>query len=69
VRRAQELLETTDEPVERIARLAGFGTPANLRHHFQRLVEVAPQTYRHVFRYRARATVLSGGVDTQLRNW
>ncbi|EXG79750.1 helix-turn-helix domain-containing protein [Cryptosporangium arvum] len=54
VRRAQELLETTDEPVERIARLAGFGTPANLRHHFQRLVEVSPQTYRHVFRYRAR---------------
>ncbi|GAA3391152.1 helix-turn-helix domain-containing protein [Cryptosporangium minutisporangium] len=54
VRRAQELLETTDEPVERIARLAGFGTPANFRHHFQRLVEVSPQTYRHVFRYRAR---------------
>ena len=54
VRRAQEMLETTDEPVERIARLAGFGTPANLRHHFQRLVEVSPQTYRHVFRYRAR---------------
>jgi transcriptional regulator GlxA family with amidase domain len=56
VRRAQELLEATDEPVERIARLAGFGSPANLRHHFQRLVEVSPQTYRHVFRYRARAT-------------
>ncbi|SHM90007.1 helix-turn-helix domain-containing protein [Cryptosporangium aurantiacum] len=56
VRRAQELLETTDEPIERIARLAGFGTPANLRHHFQRLVEVSPQTYRHVFRYRARTT-------------
>jgi len=54
VRRAQEMLETTDEPIERIARLAGFGTPANLRHHFQRLVEVSPQTYRHVFRYRAR---------------
>ncbi|MFI5958697.1 GlxA family transcriptional regulator [Cryptosporangium sp. NPDC051539] len=59
VRRAQELLEATDEPVERIARLAGFGTPANLRHHFQRLVEVSPQTYRHVFRYRARATVVT----------
>jgi transcriptional regulator GlxA family with amidase domain len=54
VRRAQELLETTDEPVERIARIAGFGTPANLRHQFKRLVEVSPQTYRHVFRYRSR---------------
>lgn len=62
VRRAQELLEATDEPVERIARLAGFGTPANLRHHFQRLVEVSPQAYRHVFRYRARA--LRAGVTS-----
>ncbi|TQS45665.1 helix-turn-helix domain-containing protein [Cryptosporangium phraense] len=56
VRRAQELLESTDEPVERIARLAGFGTPANFRHHFQRLVEVSPQTYRHVFRHRRYGT-------------
>jgi transcriptional regulator GlxA family with amidase domain len=49
VRLAQELLETTDEPVERIARRAGFGTAANLRQHFGRVTSVSPQTYRHVF--------------------
>jgi transcriptional regulator GlxA family with amidase domain len=52
VRLAQELLETTDEPIERIARRAGFGTSANLRQHFGRLTSVSPQTYRHVFRHR-----------------
>jgi AraC family transcriptional regulator, transcriptional activator FtrA len=50
VRRAQHLLESTDEPVERIAGLAGFGTAANLRQHFTRLVGVAPMTYRRTFR-------------------
>jgi transcriptional regulator GlxA family with amidase domain len=49
VRLAQELLETTDEPVERIARRSGFGTAANLRQHFGRVTSVSPQTYRHVF--------------------
>lgn len=55
VRLAQELLETTDEPVETVAHRTGFGTAANLRHHFRRVTSVAPQTYRHVFRLRARA--------------
>ncbi|MGW4462025.1 helix-turn-helix domain-containing protein [Micromonospora sp. NPDC004704] len=50
VRVAQELLETTDEPVERIARVAGFGNPVSLRRHFRRVTSVSPQTYRHVFR-------------------
>lgn len=50
VRRAQHLLESTDEPVERIAGLAGFGTAANLRQHFTRLVGVAPMHYRRTFR-------------------
>ena len=53
VRLAQELLETTDEPVEDIARRCGFGTAASMRYHFGRIAGVAPQTYRHVFRYRA----------------
>lgn len=55
VRLAQELLETTDEPIEDIARHTGFGTAANLRHHFGRVTSVSPQTYRHVFRHRAQA--------------
>jgi len=50
VRRAQNLLEATDEPVERIASLAGFGTAANLRQHFTRAVGVAPMAYRRTFR-------------------
>jgi transcriptional regulator GlxA family with amidase domain len=50
VRRARHLLEATDEPVERIAALAGFGTAANLRQHFTRAVGVAPMAYRRTFR-------------------
>jgi transcriptional regulator GlxA family with amidase domain len=55
VRVAQELLETSDEPVERIAARVGFGTAANLRQHFHRVTSVSPQTYRQVFRRRAGA--------------
>jgi len=52
VRVAQQLLETTDEPVERIARRTGFGTAANLRQHFGRATSVSPQAYRQLFRSR-----------------
>ncbi len=55
IRLAQELLETSDEPVEEIARRTGFGAAVNLRYHFGRITGVSPQTYRHVFRYRAAA--------------
>ncbi len=55
VRRAQHLLESSDEPVERVASLAGFGTAANLRQHFTRTVGVAPLHYRRTFRGAARA--------------
>lgn len=50
VRRARHLLESTGEPVERVAELAGFGTAANLRQHFTRAVGVAPAGYRRTFR-------------------
>jgi len=49
VRRAQHLLESSDQPVERIASLAGFGTAANLRQHFTRVVGVPPMHYRRTF--------------------
>jgi AraC family transcriptional regulator, transcriptional activator FtrA len=55
VRRAQHLLEATDEPVERIAELAGFGSPANLRQHFSRATGVSPLSYRRTFRHRRAA--------------
>jgi transcriptional regulator GlxA family with amidase domain len=53
--RARALLESTDEPVSRIAELCGLGTEANLRHHFTRLVGVTPTEYRRTFRRQADA--------------
>jgi transcriptional regulator GlxA family with amidase domain len=49
VLRAEELLETTDHPVERIAAEVGFGNAATLRHHFSRARTVSPQQYRRTF--------------------
>jgi AraC family transcriptional regulator, transcriptional activator FtrA len=50
VRRAQELLETTDESVEAIALATGMGTSTTLRRQFKRIVGVPPDTYRRSFR-------------------
>jgi transcriptional regulator GlxA family with amidase domain len=50
IRRAKHLLESSNEPVERIASLAGFGSAPNLRQHFTRVVGVAPMNYRRTFR-------------------
>ncbi len=47
---AQRLLETTDEPIELVARRSGFGTAAGLRQHFLRTVSASPQAYRRTFR-------------------
>jgi AraC family transcriptional regulator, transcriptional activator FtrA len=47
---AQALLETTDEPVERVAHATGFGAASALRIHFQRQVGTSPQAYRRTFR-------------------
>jgi AraC family transcriptional regulator, transcriptional activator FtrA len=49
VRRARELLETTDEPLRRVAERSGLGTEANLRHHFTRIAGVPPGQYRRSF--------------------
>ena len=50
VRLAQRLLETTDLPVDVIARESGFGTADNLRKHFGRALRTTPQAYRQAFR-------------------
>lgn len=60
VARAQELLTTTDLPVEAIARRVGMGTATNLRQHFRAATGMAPAAYRR--RYRAAPRSLSGGV-------
>jgi AraC family transcriptional regulator, transcriptional activator FtrA len=49
LQRAQELLETTDLDVDRVARRAGFGTAANLRDHFRRELATTPSAYRRTF--------------------
>ena len=46
---AEELLETTGQPVEWIASRVGFGNAAALRHHFTRIRGVSPQQYRRTF--------------------
>ncbi|MEV0621264.1 helix-turn-helix domain-containing protein [Nonomuraea sp. NPDC050404] len=50
VQRVRELLETTDLPVERIARTTGFGSVEALRHHFAKQVGTTPRAYRTTFR-------------------
>ncbi len=50
VRRAQELLETTDQSVASIAVATGMGTATTLRRQFKRVVAVPPATYRRAFR-------------------
>jgi AraC family transcriptional regulator, transcriptional activator FtrA len=50
---AQRLLEETQLGVDEVARLCGFGSAALLRHHFRRIVGVAPADYRRTFAHRA----------------
>jgi transcriptional regulator GlxA family with amidase domain len=50
---AQRLLESSDEPVERVAETCGFGAPATLRSHFHRAVGTSPLAYRRTFRREA----------------
>lgn len=46
VRIAQQLLETTDLPVDQIAARSGLGSPANLRARFADVVGTSPGRYR-----------------------
>lgn len=49
IRRAQELLETTDSSIEQIAEQVGMGTATTLRRNFHRIVGVSPSAYRRTF--------------------
>lgn len=46
VLRARHLLEETDLSVEEVARDAGFGSAALLRHHFAKCTGISPTTFR-----------------------
>ncbi|MCO1654999.1 GlxA family transcriptional regulator [Pseudonocardia humida] len=50
VRRAQQLLESTDRPVERIGEDVGFASPTAFRQRFREVVGVSPRDYRRAFR-------------------
>ncbi|GAA4737540.1 GlxA family transcriptional regulator [Phytohabitans rumicis] len=47
--RAQELLETTDLPMEQVARLSGLATTDSLRLHLTRRTGLTPSAYRAAF--------------------
>ncbi len=51
---AQRHLETTNETIERVATCCGFSSAATLRLHFQRLLRISPQMYRHAFHHENR---------------
>jgi transcriptional regulator GlxA family with amidase domain len=50
LRHARHLLETTELPIDEVARAAGMGTAASLRHHMRTELGVPPLTYRKTFR-------------------
>jgi len=50
VEEARRLLETTDLPVDAVARRSGFGTTAALRQQLGAAIGVAPSAYRSTFR-------------------
>lgn len=60
VRRAQQLLEATDLPLEIVAARAGFGSAALMRHHFQQQLSTTPGRYRARFVVRDAAEVGAG---------
>lgn len=46
---SQRLLENTDQPIENVSDMVGFGSVVSLRHHFRRAFGVAPSTWRSRF--------------------
>jgi AraC family transcriptional regulator, transcriptional activator FtrA len=60
VLRAQRLLEDTDLGIDEVAERSGFGSGALLRHHFRKIVGVAPADYRRTFTARTACTALAG---------
>ncbi|WP_354643714.1 GlxA family transcriptional regulator [Kitasatospora camelliae] len=47
---ARHYLETTDWPVDLVARRSGLGTGASLRHHLHTTLGITPHGYRRTFR-------------------
>ncbi len=49
VRRAQELLETSNHSIDAVAAASGFEAPVTFRTRFQQIVGVSPKVYRRRF--------------------
>ncbi len=49
VARAKELLESSRYSISEIAEYAGFKSEESLRHHFRRIAQISPSTYRRQF--------------------
>lgn len=49
VARARDLLETTNDTVDRVAERCGFGSAQSLRVHFTRINQTTPYRYRQAF--------------------
>jgi transcriptional regulator GlxA family with amidase domain len=70
---SQQLLELTDQPIDILSDLAGFGSVVSLRHHFRQAFGVAPSTWRQNFGLDAPETsrgsacpvLVSGGAPGQ----
>ena len=61
VRRAQHLLETSGDGVDRIGSTVGFGSPTAFRDRFKRVVGTSPDAYRRAFRSRSHAVPTPSG--------
>jgi transcriptional regulator GlxA family with amidase domain len=49
IRRAQQLLEETDQPIEQIGGLVGFASPTAFRECFRSVVGISPRAYRAAY--------------------
>jgi transcriptional regulator GlxA family with amidase domain len=61
---ARRLLETTDLPVDAVARRAGFGTAVSLRQHLHAAIGVSPLAYRRTFRTTADGAAVAGAAPS-----
>ena len=59
LRFAQRLLESTDDPIELVARRAGYDSAVTMRAQFAGRLQTSPRAYRQTFRGRPQTPVPS----------
>ena len=62
VRRAQQLLETTNMSIEEVAAEVGFRSASVLREHFGGILGTTPIAYRRAFRERPESSKIVASV-------